>query len=179
MTESPLIESFVLRNCTLKYFFVKMLIFQKASPDILCRNINFTSDVDECQMGTDNCDIASACYNTPGSFRCVLKQCPRGQRLDHQIGQCTQVVCERGMRLDHAGTCAGNRWNRMETFIWSLLVCRSVHLRGRTSVIGQVNLKQIVSLYFYFIFKNRHQWMRWKIIYLSAASGVSQYNRIL
>ena len=30
-----------------------------------------TSDVDECELETANCDENAACYNTVGSFKCA------------------------------------------------------------------------------------------------------------
>ena len=64
-------------------------------------------DDNECQLGTHNCGQAYECRNTPGSFRCVTKNCPDGYKLDYSNGQCKKVVCPRGMKADRSGNCIG------------------------------------------------------------------------
>ena len=41
-------------------------------------------DIDECELGMDNCDPIARCVNTIGSFRC---ECPSGYSGDG-------IVCE-------------------------------------------------------------------------------------
>ena len=33
----------------------------------------YSTDIDECTRGTDNCDVNADCINTEGSFQCVCR----------------------------------------------------------------------------------------------------------
>ncbi|XP_016071135.1 PREDICTED: fibulin-2 isoform X1 [Miniopterus natalensis] len=51
-------------------------------------------DLDECALGTHNCSEAETCYNTPGSFRCLLFGCPPNYT------RVSETKCERTMCHD-------------------------------------------------------------------------------
>lgn len=40
--------------------------------------VNVNLDIDECDLGTDNCPINASCHNTDGSFDCL---CPEFYKL--------------------------------------------------------------------------------------------------
>lgn len=53
------------------------------------------ADVDECELGTHNCQASSTCQNTKGSFYCQARQrCMEGFLQDPE-GNC---VGEQGLR---------------------------------------------------------------------------------
>ena len=35
---------------------------------------SFLTDIDECRLGTHNCDVNAICINLPGSFSCACRQ---------------------------------------------------------------------------------------------------------
>ena len=35
---------------------------------------HYISDIDECRLGTDDCDDNAKCDNTPGSFECTCNE---------------------------------------------------------------------------------------------------------
>ena len=41
---------------------------------VMQMQLNPFSDIDECSVGTDNCDTNAACTNAPGSFTCTCNQ---------------------------------------------------------------------------------------------------------
>ncbi|WP_437686102.1 FG-GAP-like repeat-containing protein [Sorangium sp. So ce176] len=59
------------------------------------------TDVNECALGTDNCDANAACTNTPGSFTCACNAGYEGDGVTcADIDECAGSPCQNG------GTCA-------------------------------------------------------------------------
>lgn len=49
-----------------------------------------STDIDECQMKTDNCHIMAQCINTDGSFMCI---CENGYSGDGTVCTGMQYTC--------------------------------------------------------------------------------------
>ena len=45
----------------------------KISYFLTLKNVNVSSDINECAIGTDNCDTHAVCTNTVGSFTCTCR----------------------------------------------------------------------------------------------------------
>ncbi|KAH9504865.1 hypothetical protein Btru_062124 [Bulinus truncatus] len=63
------------------------------------------SDNDECTLATHNCINGYNCMNLQGTFRCIPKACPEGQRFDRVKADCVDVVCPVGLQPNEAGNC--------------------------------------------------------------------------
>jgi hypothetical protein len=69
----------------------------------------FSTDIDECVSGADNCDANAACTNTPGGFTCTCNQGYTGDGTS-----CTGkffLECQQGVR-SHADSVVASSENQ-------------------------------------------------------------------